>query len=727
MKLTLRLFACLFPFLGISQQFDSLEIASWKKQAQNVTIIRDNWGIPHVYGKTDADAVFGLLYAQCEDDFPRIEANYIEKLGRQSEVKGKMYLYNDLLHRLILDSTAAKTDYAQAPVWLKKLCNAFADGINYYLATHNNVKPVLLTRFEPWWPFMWTDGSIGAISTGGATQQELESFYSGNEVAAGPSKLDDENEMGSNGFAFSPKLTQSGNAILYINPHVTFYFRPEVHVVSEEGLNVYGAVTWGQFFIYQGFNEFCGWMHTSSQADVADLYKVQVNEVNRKFTYQYDGKSKPVGEKEISITVNEGGKSQQILLKTFNTHHGPIVAKRDGQWLALKHHNRSAKGLEQSWLRTKVQSFGEFKQVMYMKENTSNNTVYADKEGNIAYWHGNFMPKRDKTLDWSKPVDGSTSKTAWGGLHMVDEMVTVFNPKLGWIQNCNSTPATVAGEGSPYLYNFPKYMAPDPENFRGINAVQHCLKILPKSLTLDKSIALGYNRKLPAMEYVAKAILRALKSSGLSTQAHKEISQGFQNWNLESDTQSVETTLAIETAERMLFFINQTESKIMNDVGFVGKLITYAENAPDTQISRLLDQTLKSLEQRFGTWQVPWGKINRYQRLTGNLTETYSDSLPSIAARFAAATWGALPSYVSRQMKGTAKRYGYSGNSFICAVEFGERVEAKSLLCGGNSRYPNSPYFDNQAEMYAKGQFKKVLFYKPDIERNAVLTYNPGQ
>lgn len=727
MRSIILLLASFFPLFSISQTFSKEEITRWQQQAKSVTIIRDNWGIPHIYGKTDADAVFGLLYAQCEDDFPRVEANYIEKLGRKSEVEGRKAIYEDLLHRMILDSAEAKKDYGNAAPWLKKLCEAFADGVNYYLATHPQVKPALLKRFEPWWPLMWTDGSIGAISTGGATRQELKAFYSGEPLAALPPKYEDDPQMGSNGFAFAPKLTKSGKAILYINPHVTFYFRPEVHMVSEEGLNAYGAVTWGQFFIYQGFNEYCGWMHTSSQADVADLYAVNVKKDKNGFAYAYEGKPRPVREKVIAISVLEAGNLLLKEHKVFETHHGPVVAERDGKWLALKHHNRSMKGLEQSWLRTKATSFAGFKQVMYMKENTSNNTVYADKEGNIAYWHGNFMPKRDPKLDWSKPVDGTTSKTEWGPLHMVDDMVTIYNPKSGWIQNCNSTPSTVAGESSPYLFNFPKYMAPDAENFRGINAVRHCLKVLPQSLDLDKTIAIGYTPKLPAMEYIVPALMRALKSTGLTDDEYIDMHEILEQWNFESDIYSIATTLTVETAERMLPYINMTESTLMNDAGFVGKLITYANQTPDSQLLRLLQQTKKDLEARFETWRVPWGYNNHYQRLTGKISEIYDETKPSSPVGFAAATWGALPSYVSRQMQGTKRRYGYSGNSFICAVEFGEKVQAKSLLAGGNSNNPASPHFGDQADMYAMGKFKEVLFYRADVEKNKKKVYQPGQ
>src|SRR6185437_494699 len=150
------IFFLLFPFALCAQNFSPREIASWQQQAKNVTIIRDNFGIPHIYGKTDADAAFGLLYAQCEDDFKRVEMNYIEKLGRLSEVNGEKDLYNDLLIRLVIDSSDAIADYKNAPLWLKKLCNAFADGINYYLYKNPEVKPALLHHFEPWYPLLWT-------------------------------------------------------------------------------------------------------------------------------------------------------------------------------------------------------------------------------------------------------------------------------------------------------------------------------------------------------------------------------------------------------------------------------------------------------------------------------------------------------------------------------------------------------------------------------------------
>ncbi|HEU4610391.1 MAG TPA: penicillin acylase family protein, partial [Chitinophagaceae bacterium] len=428
----------IIPFSLFGQNFTAAEISHWQQQARHVNIIRDQWGIPHIYGMTDADAVFGLLYAQCEDDFPRVELNYIEKLGRMAELQGVAALPGDLLNRLLIDSADAISDYQRAPRWLRRLCNAFADGINYYIYTHPQQKRLLLSRFEPWYPLLWTDGSIGAINTADIRMNEWASLYLGDETKSytyykAPAEVADPG--GSNGFAFSPKITASGNAILYINPHVTFYFRPEVHMVSEEGLNAYGAVTWGQFFIYQGFNEHCGWMHTSSYADAADSYIEKLSPNENGFTYLYEGRQLLVREKSIVLKYKSAAGIQKKTVNALYTDHGPIMAQRNGAYLSLRADNRLLNGLIQCWQRTKARNFEEYKKTMALFGNISNNTVYADADGNIAYWHGNRIPRRDTSYDWSKPVDGSIAATQWKGLHSVEETVHLYNPSNGWLQN----------------------------------------------------------------------------------------------------------------------------------------------------------------------------------------------------------------------------------------------------------------------------------------------------
>lgn len=720
----------LLPFHLFSQSFSKEEISRWEKQAKNVTIIRDNWGIPHVYGRADADAVFGLLYAQCEDDFKRVELNYIEKLGRMAEVKGESELYNDLLIRLVIDSADAVKDYNHAPAWLKKLCDAFADGINFYLYKNPATKPALISRFKPWYPFLWTDGSIGAISTADVNVNELKNFYS-NEPSVSIIKNEEEEEAltGSNGFSFSPKITESGNAILYINPHVTFYFRPEVHMVSEEGLNAYGAVTWGQFFVYQGFNERCGWMHTSSAVDAADTYVEKISRKDNGWVYQYDGKEKRVIQKRIPINAKKNGGIETTNINALFTHHGPIMAKRNGQWISVRADNRIMNGLVQCWQRTKAKSFEDFKKTLDLKGNISNNTVYADAEGNIAYWHGNRIPKRDVKYDWSKAVDGSTSATEWKGYHHISETVQSINPLNGWLQNCNSTPFTVAGNNSPKKENYPVYMAPDGENFRGINAVRVLSE--ENKYNVDKVIKAGYDTRISAFEILIPVLLNAFEKNvhgndSLYNKLYEPISV-LRSWDFRCGENSIATTLAIEWGQKISGAVGRTQIPGNEKPDQVEKAKYFSANAKPEELLQPFSTAITDLQTKFGSWQIPWGETNRFQRISSDIDNKFDDNEPSIPVGFVSSTWGMLPSYTSRTIQGTKKRYGYNGNSFICAVEFGKKIKAKSLLTGGESGNENSRHFSDQALMYSKGHFKDVLFYKEDVMKHVERSYHPGE
>jgi acyl-homoserine-lactone acylase len=719
----------LLPLTLLGQGFSKEETSKWQKQATRVTIIRDTWGIPHIYGRSDADAVFGLLYAQCEDDFKRVEMNYIEKLGRTAEVKGEAALAADLYMRLIIDSAEAVADYKKSPAWLKKLMNAYSDGINYFLFTHPSVKPALLNRFEPWFPLMWTNGSISAISSGDVTARDVRAFYlGGDEPTSALPTEPEERWTGSNGFAIAPSKTLSRNAILYINPHVTFYFRPEVHVVSDEDLNTYGAVTWGQFFVFQGFNQHCGWMHTSNAVDVSDMYLEKITKKDGHIFYEFDKSEKPVTERTITLHYKVGDDVQTKTVTAYFTHHGPIMAKRNGQWTAVRSYNRSLTSLIQSWQRTKSTGFAAFKKTMELCGNTSDNTVFADDKGNIAYWHGNFVPRRDNSLDWAKPVDGTTPATEWNGVHALDEIIHVYNPSTGWIQNCNSTPFTVSGSSSPKRESFPVYMAPDGENFRAINAA----KILSgrSEFTLEKTIAAGYDPTLTAFEALVPALVttfeKNVKPGDSLYVLLKDAVEILKQWDFRCSETSVATTVAVDWGRELNTAIQRLRIDGKN-ADQVEKTRKFASIASLQELTTPLLNALRRLEKDFGTWKVPWGEINRYQRLTNDLNDRFDDSQPSLPVGFASAQWGMLASYVSRPFPGTIKRYGVSGASFICAVEFGKKVKAKSLLTGGESGDPSSKHFTDQALMYTKGQFKDVLFYKEDVLKHVEKKYHPGE
>jgi len=705
-----------------AQQSNTAAIDRWNKHASQVTIIRDEWDIPHIYGKTDADAVFGLMYAQCEENFSQIELNYLEMLGRTAEVNGDKAIYEDLMMQLIQDSTEAIKDFNRSPIWFKNLLQAHADGLNYYLYKHPEVHPKVITYFKPWYHLMWTDGSVSPTRTGGITTEQVANFYGGKNSIAIQSNthFEDKVSSGSNGFAIAPLHSRNGNALLYINPHVPFYFRSEMHMNSEEGLNVYGAVTWGQMFIYQGFNEHCGWMHTSSYADVADVYEEKIKKNKIGWVSIYEKEEKKITQRTIHLKYSKEGKLLTKSFLTYKTIHGPVMGSSNGKWLSLQENNRSLKALMECWIRTKASNLKTYQEALSLLANNSNNTVFADAEGNIAYWHGNFMPIRNTSYDYSLPVDGSIKSTNWNGIHPLNEIVQSINPPNGWLQNCNATPFTVAGDNSPKVKAYPFYMAPEGENGRGITAVKLLEKI--DKITLDDLISIGYNKHMSAFDVLLPPFLDYTKTILLNEREKKAI-QYLSNWNKDGDTASIATSIAIEWAtewgkEIPTPLTEEASTQLWNKYDKMDKIVSNEKKL------QLLNQALTQIENRYGSWEISWGNINRYQRV--NPGEKFSDQLPSIAVGQTSSKWGTLPAFESRRFENTNKRYGYSGNSFIAAVSFGKKLEAKTIITGGQSRFAHSPNFTDQAQKYIEGNFKTIHFYKEDVLAHEVILYKPG-
>jgi len=701
----------------------------WEQHASNTEIIRDDFGVPHIYGKTDADAVFGLLYAQCEDDFNRVERNYIWAIGRLAEVEGETSLYSDLRANLYMTKEEAIKNYNNSPEWLQELCVAFADGVNYYLKTHPEVTPKLLTHFEPWMPMYFSEGSIGGDIERVSTRK-IKDFYGKDidhrvAVHDGLIRLKDNEPRGSNGFAISGDLTKSGDAMLLINPHTSFFFRGEVHVVSEEGLNAYGAVTWGQFFVYQGFNEKTGWMHTSTGTDIIDEFEETIVKQDGKTSYQYGEALRPVDSMEVTLNYKsaEGVKDKTFMI--YRTHHGPITHANDNKWVSTALMWSPVKALEQSFTRTKNSNHDEFYEMMDIRTNSSNNTVYADADGTIAYYHGNFIPKRNEKFDYTKPVDGSNPETDWNGLHELKDNIMVKNPPNGWIQNCNSTPFTSAAENSPKKEDYPVYMSSYPENFRGMHAIPLLQKA--ENLTLDKLIELAYDTYLPGADVLITGLIEAANHSEVKTQEAQDAISLLKGWNFRVAVNSVEMTLA-------RFYLNAyfNSGKIPTMTGNkrisrLGRFDYMSKTSTPEERLEVFQTALDQLKEDFGSWQTPWGEFNRYQRNDGEIFQEFDDTKPSLPVGMASSSWGALASFGTRFGKGTKRQYGVSGNSFVAVVEFGDKVKAKSMLAGGQSSDPNSPHFDDQAQPYADGKFKDVAYYRADVEKRAEKTYHPGK
>jgi acyl-homoserine-lactone acylase len=731
--LSLATAACLIasqsvvPQATAPQTTKKAEVARWEHEAANVTITRDDWGIAHVFGKTDADAVFGMIYAQAEDDFNRVETNYINAMGRLAEAEGESKIYQDLRMKLFTDPEALKKEYAASPEWLKKLMNAFADSLNYYLLKHPEVRPKVIKKFEPWMALSFTEGSIGGdierVNLG-----QLEAFYGKVPVSMIPAADEDEVEepSGSNGMAIAPSNTADHRALLLINPHTSFFFRSELQMVSEEGLNVYGAVTWGQFFVYQGFNDRAGWMHTSSGVNAISWYLETVEKKGERFYYKYGKEERPVEARVIAVPYKIADGMAEKKFTVYRTQHGPIIAETDGKLLSIRLMQEPVKALTQSYRRTKTKDYKSFRQTMELHTNSSNNTIFADADGDIAYFHGNFIPRRDASFDWTKPVDGSNPATDWKGLLSVEETPHLLNPKSGWLYNSNNWPWSAAGASSPKKEDFPVYVETGGESARGL----HAIRVLQdkKDFTVGSLIAAAYDSYLTWFEKPVPCLMKAWDDTSTGNTADNPLKAKvaeqigvLRGWDLRWGASSVPTSLAV-------FWGEDIQKRVGADARKAGIYMSdyICTKAPAELLLQSLSDASDRLVADFGTWKTPWGDINRFQRLTGDIVQPFNDAGPSIPVGFTSAVWGSLASFGARPYPGTKKWYGTSGNSFVAAVEFGERVRARAVTAGGESGNPASAHFNDEAGRYSTGDLREVYFYRSQLKGHTEREYHPG-
>ena len=698
--------------------------ARWRREAQAVTITRDDWGIAHVHGRTDADAVFGMAYAQAEDDFNRVETNYLDALGRLAETEGPSAIWRDLRMKLFIHPVELKRLYAQSPAWLQSLIQAWADGLNDYLATHPAVHPRILKHFEPWMALSFTEGSIGGdierVSLPG-----LAAFYGHGTpaIAQAEAPLSWREPSGSNGIALAPALTAHGHALLLINPHTSFFFRSELQMSSDEGLDAYGAVTWGQFFIYQGFNRHVGWMHTSTGADVVDEFAETIVPKDGRLFYRYGKELRPVTTRLITVPYRAGnGSMAERTFTVYATHHGPIVRAENGRWIAIALMNRPLAALEQSWLRTKTTDYASYLKVAELKANSSNNTIFADDKGEIAYLHPQFIPRRDDRFDYTNPVDGSDPATDWKGLHALDEAPHLLNPPNGWIMNTNDWPYSAAGPCSPKRADYPRYMDSVGENPRGLHATR--LLTGQRGFTLSSLITTAFDAYLPAFAQLIPVLVSDYDALPAGDPLRPRLAGPIallRGWDDRWGITSMPTTLAVFWGDTLWDEVSAAAAaKHQSVYDFMA-----GPAGPQARLGALVEATDR-LQKDFGSWGVPWGEVNRFQRLTGALVQPFDDAKPSLPVPFTSSRWGSLASFGAHRWPGTKRYYGTSGNSFVAVVEFGPRVRARAITAGGESGHPTSPHFNDEAERYTTGDLRTVYFWPEQLKGHTERVYHPG-
>jgi acyl-homoserine lactone acylase PvdQ len=462
-------------------------------------------------------------------------------------------------------------------------------------------------------------------------------------------------------------------------------------------------------------------MHTSSGVDNIDEYLETVTRKGNDVFYKYGSEERPLRARKVVVPYMTRNGMAQREFTVYRSHHGPIVREADGKWVSVRLMEEPVKALTQSYARTKAKNFNEFKEIMNLHTNSSNNTVFADSEGNIAYFHANFIPKRDNKLDWTRPVDGSDPGTEWGAVLSIDETPGLLNPANGWLYNTNNWPWTAAGPNSPKKADFPNYVERNGENARGV----HAIRVLQnkKDFTLETLISAAFDSYLTAFQDQVPALLKAWDRAPASNPLKAKLSEQIallRAWDLRWSATSVPTSVAVYWGDEIARRVADEARK----AGVPSDEYVATKAAPE-QLLQALAAASDRLAADFGSWKTPWGDINRYQRLTGDIVQKFNDAGPSIPVAFTSARWGSLASFGARTYPGTKKMYGTSGNSFVAAVEFGDRVRAKAITAGGQSGSPSSPHFGDQAARYSTGDLRDVYFYREQLNGHVEKEYHP--
>ncbi len=698
--------------------------------AGQVTIHRDAYGVPHVLGRTDESTIFGFAYAQCEDFFWQVEDVYILALGRYSEVHGPKGLNSDKLNRAFEIVPRSQRDYAALDATSKRLYSAFVAGINYYLETHPEVRPRLISRFEPWHVLAYyRQVALELCFRFTGLSDEYMPRRNPHIWAA----------TGSNGWVIDGKRTASGAPMLLANPHMpTFGFTQlaEAHLYSEGGTsgkpwNFIGAGFYGCPTLALGHNERLGWTLVTNEPDIADTWRVTFDDPDRPLAYRYGEGHRLAETWSETIQVR---KKRGLDARTFQfrkTHHGPIVAEQeDGSMLAARIAGIfETIPLRQSLNMMRAASLDEFREALSLMQILYMNVLYADCDGNIHFVYTGHVPRRNPDFDWSKPVDGSNPATEWLGFHTLDELPQILNPAAGFLQNCNSTPLISTDGDNPRLEDFPSYMIGDAGQRR--RRALRSLEILRamNDVTFDQWQAAAFDtevywakQQLPHYAEAFQTLQRENPKLAKSVQPYLE---HLLAWDAQITADSTAATLCHAWYEQ-LYGTRYPGQQLREQ--FVDK--------PAKQLEALA-RAAKRLQSMHGSWQVPYGEIYRSlrkARLVDLRDVRFDDagtSLPSLGGHGPMGT--ILTQYYTPSLEipfviSQPRRYGVVGTSYLAAFEFTpEGVRGTSLVPFGTSGDPTSQHFFDQANLLAEQRLKPELFSKSQVLQKAVESYRPGE
>jgi penicillin amidase len=746
----------------------------WDTLAASVTIYRDAFGVPHIYGPTDASVIFGEAYAEAEDNWWQVEDNFVRSIGRASELYGEETLLDDYLARAMEIPRLSREEYEEAPDEMRSLYDAYAEGFSHYLEKHPGVERRLLERVEPWYAiallrFKYHHNEY--IGYAGLQHADSRRLLEGARVegsgspgldpagpipagpaSAGPASArpasaatprlqsrafrDDptpggERPLGSNEWAIAGSRTASGDPMLLINPHVPFFGLSqytEVHLHSEEGLVFSGLSRFGFMFPYMGHNERLGWAYTDNYSDIGDLYveTIEWREGSPVYRYGEEWRDLTVWTEPIGVrSEGEDGGVEEREFRFIKTHHGPILGIRELDAGDFPSGSESAEGPRPLAVRLTM----------------------LEEGGWYDQWYGMM---RARTLDeWraavarlAVPYQNTMYADADGNIHYIyNAAVPRRSFAYDWSRPVDGSDPGTEWNGYHTLDELPQYLNPATGYLQNTNSnpftatdglpderaafppymvgsetdnarARSSRRVLGElqDVTLDDFGGAVLDTRLTAADDLLPPLLEEFRQLEQTRPARANLVRGPVEELEAWDREATIESIATTLFVRWAEMWDRAEERL--------------QEQPWPRITALA-AVLDRLERDWETWRVPWGDLNRLQRPDASGRTPFDDDQPSLPVAGAPGWLGSVFTYTVRQAPGGIRRYGVHGNSFVKVVEFGPQVRARSILTFGQSGDPGSSHYFDQAPLYSQKRFKPAWFSRAEVEANAERVYSP--
>lgn len=666
----------------------------------NVEILRDTWGVPHIFGQTDADTAYGLGFAHAEDDFLTIQQTALAARGDLATVYGLEAAPNDFMVELLRINEQLEANYDTISPDVIAICEAYADGLNHYAALHED------EALPGLFPLSGRDiiaGSIHKSPLFFGFENTLGQLFAEERQSTLSPRFDNtavwgnyQNVAGSNAFAVAPSRTENGETFLAINSHqpwegpVAWY---EAHLHSEEGWDMVGGLLPGMPIIGHGHNRDLGWAFTVNSTDLADVFVLEINPDNEN-QYLFDGEWLDLEVRQAPLEVNLIGRlNWTVKREVLWSVYGPTVRQPHGVY-AVRYAAMGQAGIfEQLYRMNKATNYDEWSAAMQRMEMPTFNTVYADREGNIFYLYNGLIPIRDEQYDWQQYLPGHTSETLWTEYLPFEQLPQVFNPPAGFIQNTNGTPfSTTIGLGNPDPARYSPTLGLD---LQVTNRLLRSLELFGADESISESDFFAYKFD---MGYSAESIMAGFveKVAGMTAPAGYETAQTLiTTWDRQANPQNTSAALAILTYQS-LNYKNPAE-------------LTPAE------LENALITTADLLIETYGQLDVTWQTVNRLQR--GHIDLGVGGGPDTLHAIYG-------------DLNENNRLVGNAGDSYILLVTWlpDGSVRSQSIhQFGSATLHPTSPHYADQSALFVQRLLKPVWLDEADIRANLERAYRPGQ